>query len=415
MTPQRRENGDGTLLGDLRAMPRPFWILLTGSFINRFGSFVLPFLALYLRKEGYTLGQAGVAIGAYGAGGLLAGILGGYLADRIGRRNTIAYATLGSAVFVLTLYFARGLPWTIAAAFATGVFNGMYHPASSALLADIVPVSLRVRGYAGMRFAINAGFAFGMAAAGFMAKFSYLWLFVGDAATTAAFGVIAWLRLPHGLRTRKAEARWSPALESIRGNRRFIGVLCASFAIAVIFWQTSSTFALHVVDVGYSTSVFGLLMSLNGVMIIFLELPLTTITQRLRPRRVMALGYVILGAGLSLNAFSSSLAILILSMVVLTIGEMISLPVASAYVAKIAPDRMRGRYMGILGLSWTGATMLGPGFGMRLYALNPTLVWLACGALGVAAAGLLLLVSGNPVEEREGGLEASLATPPEPS
>lgn len=406
--------GDGSLLGDLRALPAPYWVLCAGTFINRFGAFVVTFLALYLRKEGYSPGESGAAIGAFGAGGLIAGALGGYLADRIGRRNTILAATTGGAVSVLLLYYAQGLPWTIAFSAITGIFHAMYHPASNALLADIVPLHLRVRGYAGMRFAVNAGFAFGMAAAGLIARYSYFWLFAGDAATTLAFGVIAWFWLPHGRRTKKEKAGWRPAIESILGNRRFIAVVAATFAIAIVFWQVSTTYGLQVVDAGYTTTVFGFLMSLNGLMIILFELPLTSFTHRRRPRRVMAVGYVVLGCGLAMNAFSNSLAILVVSMVIFTFGEMISLPVASAYIARIAPDEMRGRYMGVQGIAWTGATAVGPVLGLKLYTVNPALVWLSCGALGILAAALLILVTGRLPEEEESfaKMEEAVATEP---
>lgn len=74
-----------SLWNDLKALPGPYWVLFSGTLVNRFGHFVMPFLALYLQREGYAAWVTAVALGAYGAGGLIAGLLGGYCADRWAR------------------------------------------------------------------------------------------------------------------------------------------------------------------------------------------------------------------------------------------------------------------------------------------------------------------------------------------
>ena len=152
-----------SLLTDLRALPRTFWILFAGTFINRFGTFVWPFLTIYLTRQGRTLTEAAWAVSAFSLGALCGGALGGWLADHFGRRNTIALGTFSSAIFFMLLYTASSLPAVIAFTTLAGLTNGMYHPAISALLADIVPEAQRVRAYAAIRLAVNAGFAFGVA------------------------------------------------------------------------------------------------------------------------------------------------------------------------------------------------------------------------------------------------------------
>src|SRR5260221_5932616 len=99
-----------SLLADLRALPRRFWVLFTGTFINRFGSFVWPFLTIYLTRQGYSLTAASLAVSAFGGGALLGGVVGGWFADHFGRRNTIVLGTLGAASCVMLLYTADSLP-----------------------------------------------------------------------------------------------------------------------------------------------------------------------------------------------------------------------------------------------------------------------------------------------------------------
>src|SRR6266446_6733493 len=102
-------------------MPRPAWILFGGTFVNRFGTFVMPMLAIYLTKEGYSVARAGIAIGAYGAGLFCASLLGGHLADRIGRRNTIATSMFGSACAMLALSQAHGFESIVVLTYIAGL------------------------------------------------------------------------------------------------------------------------------------------------------------------------------------------------------------------------------------------------------------------------------------------------------
>src|SRR5947208_6318914 len=190
-----------TLLASLKALPSAAWILFLGVFLNKFGSFVGPFLPLYLTRQAYSMADAGIAIGAYGAGHFLASGLGGHLADTIGRRKTIVLSMFSAAITMLLLSQARSLPAIILLTALTGLAGELYRPASSALLSDLVPAGSRVTAFSAYRIAFNAGWAFGPATAGFLAGNSYFWLFAGDAATSALYGVIAWVALPHGLRT----------------------------------------------------------------------------------------------------------------------------------------------------------------------------------------------------------------------
>ena len=397
-----------SLLTDLRALPRTFWILFAGTFINRFGTFVWPFLTIYLTRQGHTLTEAAWAVSAFCAGSLCGGTLGGWLADHLGRRNTIALGTFASAVFFMLLYTASGLPAVIFFTALAGLTSGTNHPAISALLTDLVPEAQRVRAYAAIRLAANAGFAFGVSIGGILANYSLFWLFAGDALTTALYGCIALAWLPHGLRSLTQRTPWSEALTALRGDRAFHAQWIAAFCGALIFAQFGSTYSLHIIRRGLSLdlpgwhlppeTVYGLLLGWNGVLIVLAELPLTSATMRFDARRVMALGYALTGLGFALNAVAHTVFALWITMTIFTIGEMISQPTVSAHLSRLAPERMRGRYMGVFALAWNGAGIIGPQLGFRLFAIEPMLVWLVCGLLGLAAAGVILR-AGRPQGE----------------
>ncbi|RYD91654.1 MAG: MFS transporter, partial [Sphingobacteriales bacterium] len=245
----------GSLLSDLRAMPRPFWVLLLGTFINRFGTFVMPFLTIYLSKRGYSFIDASYAISSFGIGTLCGGMVGGWLADRIGRRNTIVLGTFAAALFYFLLHFAVTFPQILLCVLFAGLSAGTYPPASNALLADVVPEPLRVRAYSGLRVAMNAGFACGAATAGFLAKYSFFWLFAGDAITTVLYGVIALFALPHGIRSASERGPWSEALSHIKQNRPFHAAFLSALLIALVFSQFGTTYSAHVVSLGLTLDI----------------------------------------------------------------------------------------------------------------------------------------------------------------
>jgi MFS family permease len=378
-----------TLWNELRSLPKAAWVLFFGIFLNRFGTFVIPFLTLYMKKQGYSIANAGAAVGAYGAGTFLASFFGGYLADRIGRRKTITFSMAGGAVTML-LMAAANSPWAIIIiASCNGLFGELYRPASTALLADLVPAGKRVIAFSAYRVALNAGWAFGPATAGFLANRSFIWLFVGDAFSSLLFGLVAWCALPHGVRSSSREAGWAPVFRSVRGNPDFIRFLAASMFIAFIFYQISSTYSLFITDLGYSPAVYGALISFNGFVVVCFELVVSNFTRRFNPRRAIAVGFLLAGLGFGLNAFVSTIPLLGIAVFIFSFGEMTSIPVASAFIADLAPADMRGRYMGVHGLAWGVTLVFSPVLGMILYAQNPQYVWLMCGLFGIIAAVIM--------------------------
>ena len=379
-----------TLFDSLRALPRAAWILFAGTFLNRFGGFVVPFLTLYLTNQGYSVTAAGLAVSAYGAGNLLASLVGGHLADRLGRRETIVLSMFGAATAMMLLSQAQALPMIVALTFVTGLVSEAYRPASTALLTDLVPAGQRLTAFAALRVTLNAGFAFGPATAGLLAAYGYIWLFVGDALTSVFFGLIALLALPRIIqRPANGGAKWGEVLTVVRGDKRFQQLLLANFAVSLVFMQMASTYGLFVTHLGYSAGTYGAIISLNGALIVFCELPLTMFTRRFPTRKVMALGYVLIGGGFALNHFAHSVPVLIACMTVFTLGEMLALPMASAYVADLAPAHMRGRYMGVNGMTWALALIIGPVLGMKLLALHASSYWIGCGTLGLLAAAVI--------------------------
>jgi MFS family permease len=385
-----------TLRAGIRSLPGPVWILCAGSFVNRFGSFVAVFLVLYLREKGYSIAEAGFVVSLYGAGNVAAAAVGGLVADRLGRRNAIAISMFSSAATLLALSQVDEIALIGALTVLAGLTGEMYRPASAALLADLVPAGQRLPAFALNRLAINLGFAAGPAIAGLLADRSFTYLFVGDALTSIVFGVLALAALPEGVRTRRGDERRGEGIRTIARDRAFLFFLVSSILGAFVYFQANATFPLQITESGFSNADYGLLISLNGLAIVVLELPLTSITQRTPTIPTLALGSLLVGLGFALNAWAETLAAFAVTVFIWTIGEIVYAPVASAYVADIAPTHLRGRYQGAWDLTWGLAFMLGPGIGAALFAWHGDAFWLFCGVLGVLSAGLLLAGSRTP-------------------
>lgn len=376
------------LLTTLRSMPRPVWILFGGTFVNRFGTFVMPFLAIYLAREGYTPAQTGIAISAYGGGHIVASMLGGHLADTIGRRHTIALSMFGSSVAMLALSQARSLPMVTLLAFLVGLVGEIYRPAAAALLGDLVPAEGRVTAFALYRLAINLGFAIGPATAGFLAERSFFLIFAIDAVTSFVYGIVALVALPHGVRGVTRDESPAEGIRFALRDHQFVLFLLATLCVTFVEFQIHSTFPLHLANLGYSPSTYGLLLSINGIMIVVFELGLTSWTQRLPQQPMIAIGYGLSAIGFALTGLAIGVPMLAATVVIWTIGEMIYAPVSGAYVTNLAPERYRGRYMGIWHSMFSGGMLLGPILGTMLYQYDPDALWITCGVVGVVAAGL---------------------------
>jgi MFS family permease len=348
------------------------------------------FLVLYVKHLGYSTAAAGLAASVYGAGSIVSALFGGWFADRLGRRSSLALSMFSSAAAMLALSQARPLVAILAFSAIVGFTTELYRPASAALLADLVTPEQRVAAFGLLRFAINLGYAAGPVVAGLLAQRSFLLLFLGDAATSVAFGVLALVALPQGLRVEAHLEVRGETVRAIAHDRRFLLFLGASVLGSFVYFQAQTTFALQVVAYGHSSVIYGALLAVNGVAIVLLELPLISVTQRLPRANVLTAGLLLEGVGFGLIPLSGATAWLAFTVIVWTFGEMVFSPVASAYVADLSPVRLRGRYSGAWGFTWGIGLVLAPSLGALIYSTRHTLLWLVCLGCGLVAATLVV-------------------------
>ena len=381
------------LLPSLRGLPRGYWFLWTGALVNRLGSFVMPFLTLYLTgQRGYSLERAGAIVSLFGVGNTLAAPTGGWLADRVGRRPTLLFALTAGALSIVHLGLARAPAHIAVAALMAGFFNEMYRPAMQASIADQVAPEDRTRAYGFLYWAVNLGWAVASTVAGVLAHVGYLWLFLGDAATTLGFAAIAWRFIPETRPPRAATIATSPrprfaALAPLRDGV-FVAFFILSFFTALMFQQCWSGLPLDMRAHGVNERSYGLLMALNGVLIVLLQ-PFAVAAVERVPRRsvVLALGVLLVGGGFGLCAIGGSVPLYLVSIVVWTFGEILTAPVTPSVVADLAPPHQRGLYQGAFTMSFGLSSMIAPTVGTFLLGhFGGRALWVACAITGVVVA-----------------------------
>lgn len=393
--------GEPRFRDTLRGLPPRVWVVSLGILVNRAGSFLPVFIVLYLTSRNYSPGAAGLVLGAAGLGSVLGNAIGGYLADRLGRRWTIVLSGITTAGLTVIIPLLDTLPSIIVVVGFVGTASQLYRPAAAALLVDSVTTNQqRVAAFAVFRFALNIGAAVGGLVGGLLATNSYTALFLGNAAACLLFGVIAVVLLrdvPHrgsdedqqdgaGSAEPKDKASYRQALADRRLRRFLLMTLIAEF----VYIQSTVGLPLHVTAAGSSAADFGLLIALNGVLVLLFELPLTSVVVRRRPDYVLAVGNLLTGAGLALTGFATDMIWLSTTVLIWTLGEMLYSSVANAYLGGLSPPAMVGRYQGLYGATFTLGTGVSPLVGGAVYAINPWALWVLVGVAGVISAQLCL-------------------------
>ena len=438
-------------LRELRAFPRQYWFLITGTFVYvAAAALAFPYEGIFLNHTlGMSMSWIGLLFGVVPLAVMPAQVWGGALTDRFGRRRMmIISAWMGVAWFV-GFAFVRST-WQVALLVAAESAFGwpLFQTASGAMIADLLPSSQRPEAYSLYRAAMNLGVVIGPAVAGLALAggISFRGLFLSAAAGCFGFTIMTILgvretrpRAPSDAGQASAagaapgegappaqrpSAEASPAQEAaaldppasgaapttgyraVLADRRFLLFSLVAVLPVFCFGTYGSIFSVYItgtLHVPFGT--WGLLLALNALLVAALQYPLVRLLRRTDRLALLALASVLVGMGLGLSAFVSSVWPLIVLAVVLSFGEMLLSPFASAVVSDLAPEAVRGRYMGVWTVVWNGGASLGPAVaGVTMDAIGGRrtfMIILAVGMLG----GVLFLALRRAVR-RSGGSEA---------
>ena len=376
--------------------PKTFWTLVVVTFIDRLGGFLLfPFFALYITKK-FNVGmtEVGILFALFAGSSFIGSFLGGALTDRIGRRSMVIFSLLTSAFSTLAMGFVDSLSAFYMIAIVSGIFTDTGGPAYNAIVGDLLPEEKRAQGYGVLRVALNVSAVIGPAIGGFLASRSYLALFVSDAIISSIVAIIVYFTIPET----KPEALPGTQPESVAGSFKgyfrvfrdgaFVFFMIASVLAWMTYMNMNTTLGVFLRDVhGIPESGYGYIISLNAIIVVLFQFWTTRRLEKYPPMLVMALGTLLFAVGFTMYGLFSSYVWFMLAMVIITIGEMVAVPVSNAEVINFAPEDMRGRYNAVYGLAWTIPSMIGPYLaGLIMDNYNPNWLWYACGILGALGA-----------------------------
>jgi MFS family permease len=388
----------------LLGLPRTYWLLWTGMLLNRLGGSVFCLLSIYLTSQrGFSPELAGLVMCLYAAGSTIAGPLGGALADRVGRRATLIASTACAGTLMLALGYAptSGAGAILVLAPALGFFSDLCRPPLQAAVADVVAPAQRVRAYALLYWAINLGFAGAAAFGGALAEHHFGLLFLIDALTTFAFGVIVLVGVPE-TRPASALAPGHPRrpgahalLEPFR-DRRFMTFVATQFLLLLAFAQVFVSLPLDMRAHGLGTLQIGWLLGLNGVLIVIAQPIALRFVRGFSDRQWLAAGAALTGIGLGVNALAGGAPVYAVSAVLWTLGEIGFSSATPALIAERSPIDRRGAYQGTYQFAWGVATMGAPVLGALILArLGGPVLWLGCLVACVGSAALNLTRMGR--------------------
>jgi len=322
--------------------------------------------------------------------------LGGALSDRYGRRPILLVGTLVSVFLFSGLAALIGISapvWAIAVAYvASRLILTTTRPVISAMVADFTPKEKLTEAYGILRIGANLGWAAGPAIGGYLATFlPYGWLFGVAPLTCGIVFLIIFFFIRESSHTVGNRISFRSML-TIANDRPFLVFVVISILLFIAMGQMVSTLSIFTVDkLGFSPAQFGLLLTLNGLIVVFFQYPMTFALRRVAKFRALILGSLFYVFGYLSLGWITQFGWVLVSMAVITGGEIIHAPVSLSVVGELSPEDQRGRYMGFFGLSQTIGIAVGPLLGGVLidaFPLNPELIWAPVALIVlIAAAG----------------------------
>ncbi|MED1792954.1 MDR family MFS transporter [Brevibacillus nitrificans] len=351
------------------------WSLVVGTvFVRAASSMSMPFLFLYLSNNtDMDLATIGLTIGAGPLAGTLGGFIAGTLSDRIGRRRVM----LG-ALYVWTLVFvgfalSKNPMVLLVLNMAGGLCRSFYEPVSQALMADVTAPEKRFRVFSLRYTAINVGVAVGPIAGAVLAKTSVALPFMVTAIIYLIY-VISLQGLLNKFGIKKIEGQKKEAVTFRRAfsvvvqDKAFRFYMMAGMLGAIGYSQMSSTLAKFAeMTVANGTELFAVLMSINAIVVVVMQLPLTSWAEKKTPLTAIFVGNVMYAIGDIGYAFANSWLIFIIAMVFFTFGEILTFTSGDVLIDRMAPEGMRGSYYGAKSFSNVGQ-FIGPWLGGILLA-----------------------------------------------
>lgn len=370
-------------------LSKEVWLLATVMFINRAGTMVVTFLMIYLTQElGFSLTRAGIVMSAFGLGSLLGTYIGGWLTDRIGYFVTMFGSLfLGGVSFLFLSPLQTFEAWCIGV-FVVGTIADAFRPANLAALGIYSKPENQTRSLSLIRIAANMGLAIGPAIGGLVAvSLGYNLLFYLDGLTCMLAAFAFYFLLP------KKEVHTDNKIETIKTPKSLSAYKDIFFLKFVFYMFLSMVTFMHFINIlvqywkdHFTLNEFqiGLMFTINCLFIGLFEMPIIyVLDKRFKVFHLIMFGAALIGLGYVVYPLLDFWkGAVFLSLILITIGEIINFPFLNTVALDRAPSDRRGEYMGLYGISFSLALILAPTFGGRIaevYGYNT--LWIILGII----------------------------------
>lgn len=379
-------------INNFKGFSREIWILTFITFINRAGTMVLPFLSKYLKEDlHFSYADIGTILFWFGSGSIIGSWLGGKLSDKIGFYKIMIFSLMTTGVLLFFVQFITSFTGLCIAMFILMIIADMFRPAMFVSLGAYATPENRTRALTLVRLAINLGFAAGPALGGLIIMtIGYRGLFWVDGATCIIAISLFWLKVKEKKKTdyRDKEHPGEVLTHSVFKDGPFWLFLFSCLASGVLFFQVFTTIPLyHREQFNLTELQTGLLLTMNGLIIFFVEMPLVSYVERnnISKVKVVAIGCLLMAISLFLMLIDTWAGILVIMMLFMTVGEMFAFPFSNSVALSRAPKEHEGRYMAIYTMSYSLAHIVSSKGGMQVvehyrgYKEN----WFIMGTLGL--------------------------------
>lgn len=383
-------------IDNFRGFTREIWILAIVTFINRAGVMVVPFLSKYLKEDlQFSYSEVGWIMVSFGVGSLIGSWLGGKLSDKIGFYKIMLFSLFVSGIILIGLQYVTSFFGLCFGFFLLMLVADMFRPAMFVAISAYAKPENRTRALTLVRLAINLGFAAGPAMGGLVImSIGYGGLFWIDGLTCiisiVTFGIL--VKEKKKFVDPNIETVTVSEVNSVFKDKPFWIFLITCLISGVLFFQLFTTIPLyHKEQFNLTEFQTGLLITLNGLMVFFLEMPIVSYIERkkINKLKVFTIGMIAMSISMFLLLINFWAGILILMMIFMTFGEIFVFPFSNTFAISRAPKGHEGRYMAIFTMSYSMAHIFSSKIGMEIighfgYQAN----WLFMGVLGIV--GILL-------------------------
>ncbi|PEA55572.1 MFS transporter [Bacillus pseudomycoides] len=409
---------------ELKQMDRNVWIRFIGETLNGIAMMMLmPFFALYLKDKVDSLLQVGIIMALSPIAASFGSLIGGRIADIYGRKPIMIFSMASNAILMLGFLFIDGfIPYAILSV-CLGLSNSLFHPAASAMVADVTEPEKRTEAYGLLRMGHNIGAAIGPILGASVALLSKTVIFMIASSSMLFYALLVLLliqeTMPKGAITqmnKEGETKQS-VWKVVFQDKILLIYILAGIVISMGFSQTEGMLPLHfdneMKDIFGMNNPYPYLMAMNGLLVVLFQFQISKWATDKPVGKTMLYGAWLFGIGLlaigwlpkwfgemGTNATVVFVTLLIVY-AIYTLGEMVMSPVQMTFVANLAPEHLRGTYMGAASLQWITGSAFGPLLaGFLLDRLLGHVLFTILG-IGCVIAGLVYISLDRLVEQRQ--------------